>query len=106
MPQAWLPAVCAAGRTNVIGLIMPDVAAAFSIEIMRGVNAAIAKFEQSLIIFTKGDIRKYGTADQERRYVTLLNGGIADGVIIVTPLAGAYSTTAPVVAVDPNNGID
>jgi LacI family transcriptional regulator len=89
-------------RTNVIGLIMPDVGAAFSLEILKGVNKAIGQLEQALLVYTRGDIRKYGTASQERRYVNLLNGSITDGVIIVTPLAGEYSTTAPVVAIDPN----
>jgi LacI family transcriptional regulator len=90
-------------RTNVIGLIMPDVGAAFSLEILKGVNEAIGQLEQALIVYTRGDIRKYGTASQEKRYVNLLNGSITDGVVIVTPLAGEYSTTAPVVAIDPNN---
>ena len=90
-------------RTNVIGLIMPDVGTAFSLEILKGVNEAIGQLGQALLVYTRGDIRKYGTASQERRYVKLLNGSITDGVVIVTPLAGSYSTTAPIVAIDPNN---
>jgi len=90
-------------RTNVIGMILPDVSALYCIEVMRGVNRAIAQLNYDLIIYTTGDIRKYGTADQERRYVTLLNGGITDGVIVVTPAATDFSTNAPVVAIDPNN---
>jgi LacI family transcriptional regulator len=90
-------------RTDVIGLIMPDVSSAYCIEVMRGVNQAIAKIDYDLIVYTTGDIRKYGTADQERRYVALLNGGITDGVIVVTPAATDFSTDAPVVAIDPNN---
>lgn len=89
-------------RTNVIGLIMPDVGAAFSLEILKGVNEAIGQLGQALIVYTRGDIRKYGTASQEQKYVRLLNGSITDGVVIVTPLAGTYSTTAPIVAIDPN----
>jgi LacI family transcriptional regulator len=90
-------------RTNVIGLIMPDVASPYCIEVMRGVNQAIAQSNYDLIVYTTGDVRKYGTADQERRYVSLLNGSITDGVIVVTPAATAFSTDAPVVAIDPNN---
>jgi len=90
-------------RTNVIGLIMPDVANPYCIEVMRGVNQAIAQSDFDLIIYTTGDIRKYGTADQERRFVALLNGSITDGVIVVTPAATDFSTDAPVVAIDPNN---
>jgi len=90
-------------RTNVIGLIMPDVASPYCIEVMRGVNQAIAQSNYDLIVYTTGDVRKYGTADQERRYVSLLNGSITDGVIVVTPAATAFSTDAPLVAIDPNN---
>ncbi len=90
-------------RTNVIGLIMPDVAAPYCIEVMQGVNNAIARSDYDLIIYTTGDVRRYGTADQERRYVALLNGGITDGVIVVTPAATDFSTDSPVVAIDPNN---
>jgi LacI family transcriptional regulator len=90
-------------RTNVIGLIMPDVGAAFSLEILKGVNEAIGQLGQALLVYTRGDIRKYGTASQEQKYVKLLNGTITDGTVIVTPLAGSYSTTAPIVAIDPNS---
>jgi len=90
-------------QTNVIGLIMPDVASPYCLEVMRGVNQAIAHLDYDLIIYTTGDVRKYGTADQERQYVLLLNGGITDGVIVVTPVATSFSTDAPVVAIDPNN---
>ena len=90
-------------RTNVLGLIMPDVANPYCIEVMRGVNQAIARSDYNLVVYTTGDIRKYGTAEQERRYVALLNGGITDGVIVVTPAATDFSTDAPVVAIDPNN---
>lgn len=90
-------------RTKVIGLIMPDVASPYCLEVMRGVNKAIAQSDYDLIVYTTGDIHKYGTADQERRYVSLLNGDITDGVIVVTPAATNFSTDAPIVAIDPNN---
>jgi LacI family transcriptional regulator len=89
--------------TNVIGLIMPDVATPFAFAILQGVNQAIARLYYDLIVYTNGDIRKNETADQESYYVALLNGGITDGVIVVTPAATNFSTAAPVVAIDPNN---
>jgi LacI family transcriptional regulator len=89
-------------RTHVIGLIMPDVASPYADEVMRGVNQGIAKLDYDLIVYTNGDIRKYGTAYQEAKYVALLNGSIADGVIVVTPAATSFSSNAPVVAIDPN----
>lgn len=90
-------------QTNVIGLIMPDVEDPFSIQVMKGVNRAIAKLDYDLIIYTGGDIKKESFADQERRYVSLLNSSITDGVIVVTPAATTFSTASPVVAVAPNN---
>lgn len=90
-------------RTNVIGMIMPDVGTPYCNEVLRGVNKIIASLDFDLLIYTSGDVKKYNTANQERHYVTLLNGSIADGVIVVTPVATDFSTNAPVVAIDPNN---
>jgi LacI family transcriptional regulator len=70
---------------------------------MQGVNRAIAQLDYDLIVYTNGEIRKNTSADQERYYVTLLNGNVTDGVIVVTPAATNFSTAAPVVAIDPNN---
>jgi LacI family transcriptional regulator len=90
-------------RTNVIGLIMPDVSSLYSITVMQGVNRAIAQMDYDLIIYTNGDVRKNASAAQESYYVSLLNGRVTDGVIVVTPAATSFSTVAPVVAIDPNN---
>jgi LacI family transcriptional regulator len=90
-------------RTNVIGLIMPDVEFPFAIEVMKGVNRAISELGYDLIVYTGGDIRKESTADRERRYVSLLNSSITDGVIVVTPATTTFSTASPVVVIDPNS---
>jgi LacI family transcriptional regulator len=90
-------------RTRVIGVIMPDVSSPYCVEVLRGINQAVASSNYDLIIYTTGDVRKYLTAEQERKYVNLLNGGITDGVIVVTPAATSFSTDAPVVTIDPNN---
>lgn len=60
-------------RTNVIGLIMPDVEDPFSVQVMKGVNHAIAEFDYDLIVYTGGSIKKKSPADRERHYVSLLN---------------------------------
>jgi len=90
-------------KTNVIGLIMPDLAEAFPIEVMKGVDRAIAQYNYDLIVYTNGDIHKNTSAEKERHYVSLLNNSITDGIIIVTPVTTTFATNAPVVAVDPNN---
>jgi LacI family transcriptional regulator len=90
-------------RTNVIGLIITDVASPYCQEIMRGVNRAIAKLDKHLIVYTSGLMDKENVAQHERSYVTLLNGSIADGVIVVTPTATQFTTHAPLVIIDPNH---
>lgn len=88
--------------TGVIGLIMPDVSSFYSVAVMQGVNRAIEDIDYDLIVYTNGDIRKKDSAHQESHYVSLLNGSITDGVIVVTPAATTFPTNAPVVAIDPN----
>jgi LacI family transcriptional regulator len=90
-------------HTNIIGLVVPDVATMYCIEIMQGVNQAIRNMDYDLIIYTNGGPDRDRVADQERSSVALLNGGIADGVIVVTPTATDFSSHAPVVVIDPNS---
>ena len=88
-------------KKNMVGLIMPDIAYPFAIEVMKGVNEAIAKSEFDLLVYTTGDVRKSGRAFHEQKYVSLLNNSITDGVIIVAPVTGEFSTDAPIVSIDP-----
>src|SRR4026207_700202 len=74
-------------KKNLVGLIMPDIAYPFAIEVMKGVNRAIAESEFDLLVYTTGDVRKSGRASHERKYVSLLTNSISDGVIIVAPVA-------------------
>ncbi len=90
-------------RTNVIGLILPNVALYYCQEIVRGVNQAIIGIDMDLIIFTSGVVDKENLAQRERSHVALLNGGITDGAIIVAPMATQFTTHAPLVIIDPNN---
>jgi len=90
-------------RTDVIGLVMPDVVDPFSIQVIKGVNRAIAELDYDLIVYTGGDIRKESSAEHERRYVSLLGSSITDGIIVVTPAATSFSTASPVIVLDPNN---
>lgn len=90
-------------HTNVIGLVIPDVSTTYTHEIMRGVNRAIKDLEYDLIIYTNGNAWSYASAEREVRYVTVLNGSIADGTIVVTPVAHNFPTHAPLVIIDPNH---
>src|SRR5512141_421636 len=88
-------------KKNLVGLIMPDIAYPFAIEVMKGVNRAIAESEFDLLVYTTGDVRKSGRASHEQKYVSLLSNSITDGVIIVAPVAAEFSTDAPIVSIDP-----
>ena len=90
-------------RTGVIGTMMPDLEDPFTIQVMEGINHAITALDYDLIAYTSGSINQQSKAQREQYYVSLLNGSITDGIIIVTPAATSFSTAAPVVAVDPNN---
>jgi len=88
-------------KKNLVGLIMPDIAYPFAIEVMKGVNQAIAESEFDLLVYTTGDVRKSGRAFHEQKYVSLLTNSISDGVIIVAPVAGEFNIDAPIVSIDP-----
>ncbi len=88
-------------RKNLVGLLMPDIAYPFAVEVMKGVNRAIAESEFDLLVYTTGDVRKSGRASHEQKYVSLLTNSITDGVIIVAPVAADFSTDAPIVSIDP-----
>jgi LacI family transcriptional regulator len=88
-------------RKNLVGLIMPDVAYPFAIEVMKGVNRAIAESEFDLLVYTTGDVRKSGRASHEQKYVSLLTNSISDGVILVAPVADELNVDAPIVSIDP-----
>lgn len=88
-------------KKNLVGLIMPDIAYPFAIEVMKGVNRAIAESDIDLLVYTTGDVKKSGRASHEQKYVSLLTNSITDGVIIVAPVVGEFSTDAPIVSIDP-----
>ncbi|MCX6032206.1 MAG: LacI family DNA-binding transcriptional regulator [Chloroflexi bacterium] len=88
-------------KMNLIGLIMPDIGHPFAIEVMKGVNRAIAESEYDLLVYTTGDVRKFETASHEQKYVSLLNNSITDGVILVAPAAAEFASDAPIVSIDP-----
>jgi LacI family transcriptional regulator len=88
-------------KKNLVGLIMPDIAYPFAIEVMKGVNRAIAESEFDLLVYTTGDVRKSGRASHEQKYVSLLTNSISDGVILVAPVADELNSDAPIVSIDP-----
>jgi LacI family transcriptional regulator, galactose operon repressor len=90
-------------KNNLIGLVVPDIGYPYSIEIMKGINRAVADSPFDLLVYTTGDVRKTGSASHEQHYVSLLNNSITDGVIIVASAASHFITNAPIISVDPHN---
>lgn len=90
-------------HTNVIGLIVPDVEHPYALEVLKGVNHAIADKKYDLLIYTTGSYQKQDTALHEQHYVSLLNGTVTDGVIVVTPSANQFFTNSPIVSIDPHS---
>jgi LacI family transcriptional regulator len=89
-------------KKKLIGLVVPDIGFPYSIEVMKGVNRAIADSSFDLLVYTTGDIKKNGTALHEQYYISLLNNSITDGVVIVASAAAEFITDSPIVAVDPH----
>lgn len=89
-------------KKNLIGLVVPDIGFPYSIEIMKGINRAIAESYFDLLVYTTGGIQKDGTITREQHYVSLLNNSLADGTIVVASSAAEFVTDAPIIAVDPH----
>ena len=89
-------------KKNLLGLVVPDIGFPYSIEIMKGINRAIAESKFDLLVYTTGDVQKNGTISHEQHYVALLNNSLTDGVIIVASAASDFITNAPIVSVDPH----
>ena len=89
-------------RKNLLGLVVPDIGLPYSIEVMKGVNRAIAESSFDLLVYTTGDIRKSGAPSHEQYYISLLNNSVTDGVLIVASAAAEFITDSPIVSVDPH----
>lgn len=89
-------------RKNIIGLVVPDIGSPYSIEVMKGVNKAIAESTFDLLVYTTGNIKKSGTASHEQYYISLLNNSLTDGVLIVASETVEFTSDSPIVAVDPH----
>ena len=87
--------------TNVVGLIVPDLWHPFTSLVIKGVNQVTAAQGYDLLAYASARHEQLSPANWEERLVAELNGSVTDGIIVVTPNASSYRTTAPVVAVEP-----
>lgn len=90
-------------RTNVIGLILPDLYQSFTLEVARGVYSAVTEHEYDLLVYTGRPQEDEKRARWEHEQVALINGSITDGIIVAAPYADRFRTDYPLVAVDPHS---
>ncbi len=88
-------------KNNLIGLVVPDFRS-YSVEIMKGINQAIAESPFDLLAYTTGDNEKASALLHEQYYVSLLSNSITDGVIIVASVTSEFIANAPLIAIDPH----
>ena len=67
-------------KTNMIGMMVPDLATGYIGEIMHGIDAELALNQLDLILFTT-----HRTAVKEANYVANMVQGMVDGLLIVLP---------------------
>jgi len=76
----------AGGRAQVIGLLVHDLGAAYTGEILRGVDEELQTLDFDLMLYTTHRVRA-----KESRYVSMLTSGMIDGLLLLLPLdPGAY----------------
>jgi LacI family transcriptional regulator len=90
-------------RTNVLGLIVPDLAQPYSLLVTKGVQRMALASGYDLLVYASAVRNATSLAHREQQQVALLNGSVTDGLIIVTPHASSYRTMYPLVAVDPHS---
>jgi len=67
-------------KTNVIGVLVPDLGTGYIGEIMRGIDSELALSQLDLMLFTT-----HRTAIKEASYVANLVQGMVDGLLLVLP---------------------
>jgi len=70
----------AGGRTNTIGLLVPDLGTGYIGEIIRGIDSELGVAGYDLMLYTT-----HRAATKEADYVTNLVQGMVDGLILVLP---------------------
>jgi len=70
----------AGGKSNTIGLLVPDLGTGYIGEIIRGIDTELSWSEMDLILYTT-----HRTAAKEANYVANLARGMVDGLLLVLP---------------------
>ena len=76
----------ASGRSQVVGLVVPELETSYFGEIIRGIDEELAAVAYDLMLYTTHH-RKH----RESAHVATLTGGLADGLLLVCHrIPGAY----------------
>jgi LacI family transcriptional regulator len=70
----------AGGRSNTIGVLVPDLGTGYIGEIIRGIDTELGLYGLDLVLYTT-----HRTASKEADYVTNLASGMVDGLLLVLP---------------------
>ena len=89
-------------KKNLLGLIIPDIGFPYSIEIMKGIDRAIAESDYDLLLFTTGGLQTKDLVARTQYYVSLLNNSLTDGVLIVASDVTDIKSGGLIVSVDPH----
>lgn len=74
----------AGGKTNIIGVLVPDLGTGYIGEIIRGIDMELGLSGLDLILYTT-----HRTASKESNYVANLAEGMVDGLLLVLPRSPA-----------------
>ena len=74
----------AGGKSNIIGVLVPDLGTGYIEEIIRGIDAELSLSDRDLILYTT-----HRTASKEANYVANLAKGMVDGLLLVLPRSPA-----------------
>lgn len=79
----------AGGRSNVIGLLLPDFNVGYGAEIVRGVDDELAQHGLDLMLYNA-----HRGSERAASYMAAIERGLADGIVVVLPHdAGPYLDT-------------
>ncbi len=90
-------------RTNVVGLIVPDLSQPYSLLVTRGVSRTVTAAGYDLLVYASSSHNLNALVQWEQQHVALLNGSVTDGLIVATPHASTFRTAYPLVAIDPHS---
>jgi LacI family transcriptional regulator len=74
----------AGGKSNIIGVLVPDLGTGYIEEIIRGIDSELSLSDLDLILYTT-----HRTASKETNYVANLAKGMVDGLLLVLPRSPA-----------------